>query len=258
MTQVTYSYDAHGRKWKETDARNGITIYTYNDADQVVTVTTPAPNTTQAAQTTTTYYDVSFRAWKVTAADGTSITNEFYKTGGLKRTYGSRTYPVAYGYDPQGRMTKMTNWTTFDAGGSGSGARVTTWNYDAYRGWLSSKRYHDSTGPDYTYTDGGRLRQRSWVRVISSTNRVLTSYVYGFDNVSGTNSHGDLVQPSTIGVGVIRPGAVRIPFAALPATISVVIPSGYSRAGAGGKAGPVRHFSHAPLGVITVSDWISP
>ena len=90
-------------------------------------------------------------------------------------------------------LAKMTNWTTFDAGGSGSGARVTTWNYDAYRGWLSSKRYHDSTGPDYTYTDGGRLRQRSWVRVISSTNRVSTAYVYGFDNVSGTNSHGDLV-----------------------------------------------------------------
>jgi len=39
------------------------------------------------------------QAWKVTYADGGSITNEFYFTGDLKKTYGARTYPVEYTYD---------------------------------------------------------------------------------------------------------------------------------------------------------------
>ncbi len=68
------------------------------------------------------------RATNVLLADLTSITNEFSLTGELRRTFGSRTYPVGYGYDAQGRMKKMTNWTGFAAS---TGTRVTSWNYDA-------------------------------------------------------------------------------------------------------------------------------
>jgi hypothetical protein len=37
--------------------------------------------------------------------DGSSLTNEYYVTGELKKTSGSRTYPVGYSYDALGQVT---------------------------------------------------------------------------------------------------------------------------------------------------------
>jgi hypothetical protein len=56
----------------------------------------------------------------------------------------------------------MTNWNSFRS----TGARVTTWSYDAYRGLLAGKTYHNgqSGGPSYGYTAGGRLASRTWAR----------------------------------------------------------------------------------------------
>ncbi len=194
---TSYGYDAFGRRTTVTDARNGTTTYGFNSADMVVSVTTPLPGNAQAPQTTSTYYDASLRATAVTQPDGTSVNYEFCPTGLLKRSYGSRTYPVAYTYDYAGRMTTMTNWTTF---ATSAGARVTTWNYDAYRGWLNSKRYPDaatgnpsSIGPDYTYTAGGRLNTRTWARTGTGGQRIVTTYSYGFDDGVSGNEHGDLV-----------------------------------------------------------------
>jgi YD repeat-containing protein len=99
----------------------------------------------------------------------------------IKRTYGSRTFPVGYGYDDQGRMAKMTNWTTF----ASAGERVTTWNYSPTRGWLDNKRYPDGTGQDYTYKASGRLLTRTWAR---GSPRVQTTYAY--------NNAGDLESVS--------------------------------------------------------------
>lgn len=42
VTQVTYGYDAHGRLESAVDTRSGETLYAYNDADEVVSVTAPA------------------------------------------------------------------------------------------------------------------------------------------------------------------------------------------------------------------------
>jgi hypothetical protein len=96
--------------------------------------------------------------------------------------YGSRTYPVGYGYDYAGRMSTMTNWSGF---ASGAGARVTTWNYNPYRGWLDSKPYADGHGPSYTYTAAGRLSSRTWARTVSG--QALTT-TYGFDNAGAVNT----------------------------------------------------------------------
>ncbi len=186
ITKTTYAYDPHGRQYTATDARNGATTYGYNNADQVFTVTTPAPAVGQSAQITTTFYDTSLRAWKITQPDNTGVTNEYYPTGLLKRIYGSRTYPVGHGYDAQGRMTMMTNWTGFAAG---AGTRVTTWNYNTYRGWLDSKDYPDATtgqppatpgttGPTYAYTDAGRMQTRTWLRTGTDSQRIVTTYAY--------------------------------------------------------------------------------
>ena len=99
--------------------------------------------------------------------DSTYMTNVYNQTGLLAATSGSRTYPVAYGYDAQGRMTTMTTWTNFTAG---TGAATTTCNYDPYRGFLNSKVYTNGSGPSYTYTPAGRLKTRTWARGTITTN----------------------------------------------------------------------------------------
>jgi hypothetical protein len=74
----------------------------------------------------------------------------------------------------------MTNWSNFSGG---SGARVTTWNYDAYRGFLTGKTYGGGTaGPSYTYTPAGRLQTRTWARTAGGSPLVTT---YGYDNAGG-------------------------------------------------------------------------
>jgi YD repeat-containing protein len=102
----------------------------------------------------------------------------FTNTSELQKTPGARTYPVADGFDPQGRTKTMTNWSTYPS----TGARVTTWNYNTNRGWLDNKRYPDNTGPAYTYTPAGRLNTRVWAR------GTTTSYT--------TNSVGDITRIS--------------------------------------------------------------
>jgi len=172
IAKTSYGYDNHFRQNTVTDARTGTTTYSFNDADQVSSVTTPSPT-----EVTSHYFDNMGRNVATTLPDNTSVTNVFIPTGLTKLTYGSRTYPVGYGYDAQGRMTKMTNWTSF----SGStGARVTTWNYDQYRGWLTNKTYADTTGILYSNTPAGRLAMRVWAR---GTNTV---YAYtGAGDLSG-------------------------------------------------------------------------
>ncbi|HWV99695.1 MAG TPA: RHS repeat-associated core domain-containing protein [Candidatus Acidoferrum sp.] len=190
LTSMTYGYDAQGRQNTITDARNGTTSYTLNNAGQLVAATTPAPGSGQSPQTTATTYDLSLRAVQITQPDGTVVTNRYAATGLLTNNCGSRTYPVAYTYDAQGRMKTMTTWTNY---GTLSGAAVTTWNYNPYRAWLDNKRYADSTGPDYTYTAGGRLLTRSWARTNSIGQRVLTTYTYGFNDGNANDDHGNLV-----------------------------------------------------------------
>ena len=107
--------------------------------------------------------------------------------GLLQLTYGSRTYAVGYAYDAQGRLATMTNWSSF---GSLAGPRVTTWNYDPYRGWLAGKTYSGgAAGPAYTYTPAGRLQARLWARNLTTT--------YGYNGV------GDL---STVAYSDSTPG----------------------------------------------------
>src|SRR5439155_5122098 len=65
-----------------------------------------------------------------------------------------------------GRLKTMTTWTNFTAR---QGAAVTTWNYDAYRGFMTNKTYASTTGPSYSYTPAGRLKTRAWARGTTCT-----------------------------------------------------------------------------------------
>ena len=59
----------------QSDARNGTTTYTFNNMDQIASVTTPVPGTGQAAQTTTYYFDKMGRGIGTVLPDNTTVTN---------------------------------------------------------------------------------------------------------------------------------------------------------------------------------------
>src|SRR5258706_2289814 len=152
-------------------------------------MTTPAPGNGGSAQVTTKYFDNMGRVWKSTLPDGTSVTNEYFTTGLLKKKYGSRLYPVEYTYDAQGRMLTMKTWKNFSAN---AGSATTSWSYDQYRGWLTGKTYDGgAAGPSYTYTAAGRLASRLWAR---GTN---TTYHYSLAGDLSTTFYSDT---STTGI----------------------------------------------------------
>jgi RHS repeat-associated protein len=189
---TTYAYDAHGRQYATYDARNGWTTFGFNNADQVVTITAPPIGTGAPSQVTTTFYDRKLRATGTLLPDGTTVTNEFYLNGLRKKAWGSRTYPVEYTYDYAGRMKTMKTWQNFAAN---SGTALTTWNYDSGRGWLANKRYADNYGPDYTYTDAGRLATRVWARSVGG-NRLTTTYSYNHAGERSGVSYNDGTTPT--------------------------------------------------------------
>lgn len=162
--QTVYGYDSQGRQNTATDARNGTSTSFFNNADQVAGTLSPSQDGIQSGETTSNLFDGVGRVLRAILTDGTSVTNVYYANSLLQETYGSRTYPVEYMYDAQGRMTTMTTWTNFAAN---AGAAVTTWNYDGFRGFLTNKVYVGSNGPAYTYTSAGRLASRTWQRTFS-------------------------------------------------------------------------------------------
>ncbi|MBN9689750.1 MAG: RHS repeat-associated core domain-containing protein [Verrucomicrobia bacterium] len=197
---VSYIYDAHGRQWKVTDARNGSTVVTYDNADQVRAVTTPPPGNGQPAQTTQTEYDNLGRVKQVTRPDGTVTLSDYYPTGLLKRSWGSQTYPVEYAYDGQGRLKTQKTYRNFSGNWVSPGtADTTTWNYDEYRGWLNNKRFADNRGPDYTYLPSGRLQKRQWARGSPRVEAVWTYNKAGDVETLTYNNDSSLTPDITYG-----------------------------------------------------------
>jgi YD repeat-containing protein len=90
LGRTTFTYDSHGRLRYETDARNGATTTYFNNADLISSVTTPAPGTGEAPQTTTYNYDKLGRMTNSVLPDGGSVTNEHLVNGLVRLTNGSR------------------------------------------------------------------------------------------------------------------------------------------------------------------------
>jgi len=169
-TGYTSTFDPHGRVATRTDNRIGITTYAYNDRDQIVSETRPAPPGETLDLVTSYAFDEMGRTTDTTLPDGTITSATYDPRGNMLTQSGSQTYPVTYTYDSQSRMKTMT--TTNAIGNS-----VTTWIYDDQRGWLERKEYDDGNGTDYTYTNAGRLETRTWARGVVTT--------YGYSNATG-------------------------------------------------------------------------
>lgn len=193
LTSFTYTYDAAGRLESTTDARNNTTTYTYRSDDLLESIITsdpdgpagppvvpgrggptlPAPGSGEP-QVTTFGYDAAGRRSTVTHPDSAVTTTTYWPDGQVKKVAGARSYPQEYTYDRQGRLTSLETWRNHAAD---TGAALTTWNYDPQRGWLLNKRYADDKGPDYAYSDAGRLETRKWAREVAGS-RLKTTYAY--------------------------------------------------------------------------------
>jgi RHS repeat-associated protein len=184
---VSYQYDEHGRVSEVIDERNGATEYTYFDDDQVETVTTPDPDSSRSEagwipQVITFEYDERGRQKTVIHPDNTETFTTYWPSGQVRRVSGSRTYPVEYTYDRQGRMLTMTTWQDYDVPGNEEGAvdAATTWSYDPNRGWLTEKKDSDLNKTVYGYDALGRLKTRAWERGPVTT--------YGYTTAGELNS----------------------------------------------------------------------
>src|SRR5262249_24197442 len=102
IAQTTFGYDPHGRRSTSTDARNGVTTYYFNNADQNTAIRTPSPDGVQAGQLTTNLLDSAGRVIQSTLPDASTAYTEYFDNGLVKKQYGSRQYPAEYTYDAQG------------------------------------------------------------------------------------------------------------------------------------------------------------
>ncbi len=162
VSGTTLDYDAQGRLWHQTDLRDGVTTLTYDNGDQLRSVS-------RAGQTTGYDYDALGRKMLETAPDGGQVQTKYWPTGEIANVSGVRTYPQSYTYDIVGRLQTLT--TT-----GAAGAEVTTWRYDPQSGQMTGKAFADGNGPSYTYTAGGKLATRTWARGIVTT--------YSYDNAN--------------------------------------------------------------------------
>lgn len=195
------AYDSLNRPETQTDSRTGTTTTAYRSA----TADVPASITDPGNRTTTFTYDNRGRRTHVDAPNtfdpagapgNTNLTNltvtAYNPDGTTASVTGAQNYPVSYTYDYAQRMKTMT--TT-----SASGNVITAWNYSSTTGELISKRYNSNllgtsgNGPDYEYTNAGRLFKRYWARPISTTNptRVTTTYGYTGGRLSSISYNDD-------------------------------------------------------------------
>jgi RHS repeat-associated protein len=171
---TSYEFDAHNLRYRSTDLRNGTTTFTFDSADRVFSLTTPPPGNGEPAQSTYTEYDSFGRVSGTIFPDGGTVTNQFYPSGELKLTYGSRIYPAGYSYDAQGRVRTMTNWSSF---ASLSNPRVTAWGYNAWSGNLITKTNAGmTTVVSYGYGTSGNTSSRLSIRVWARTSNTQYSY----------------------------------------------------------------------------------
>jgi hypothetical protein len=204
--RINRAYDPHGRLATLTDDRNGTSTWQYYTTNDLVrALITPPSGTGDPSRTTLHEYDVVGRVNRVTHPDGNVVHTSYTLRGEVSATWGARTYPVEHTYDPQGRMKSLKTWQNH---GAGTGAAVTQWNYDEYRGWLISKQYQGRPlALEYEYTPGGRLKLRRWERNGSSGGRLTTTYRNGIPAES-LPAHGDLDRivygPTTVGTSELR------------------------------------------------------
>jgi RHS repeat-associated protein len=196
--RTSYTYNSFGEVLTVTDALGNVTTNTYDSHGNLLTVTTPAPNSSTAGSITQFAYNSLGELTQIT--DPLSrITKLTYTSAGLIYTITDPQQNVTtYQYDSRGNRTSITdamNNTTSFAYDSGNrlltitypgGTTTTSFTYD-YRGRRITMTDQNSRTTTYSYDDADRL-----VTVTDpATNK--TQYSYDTENnllsIEDANSH---------------------------------------------------------------------
>ena len=177
LHQISFSYDEYQRLKTQNDSRNGVTSYTYDLTNKVLTLTTADPDGSgpQTAQVfENSYNNMGLRDW-VKNPDGTQINFEYTSQGLIKKSYGANVYPREYIYDNEGQLQKIKTWKNYSAQTGGNDitwaynakgqmvtetdkfGRVTTYTYYPESGLLHTKVSPRGITKTYSYDSSGRL-----------------------------------------------------------------------------------------------------
>ena len=145
-------------------------------------------------------------AVKTTNTAGTGTQTTVYDLKGrITSTFGVRSYPMSYVYDPTyGELKTLTTWKDFAAQ---TGAAVTTWNYEAATGLLTSKVDPALVAVTYTYDIASRILTRTDARNVVATFaynnslKDLTGLSYSDGTPAVTHSYDRLGRPDTTTTG---------------------------------------------------------
>ncbi len=223
--QITYTDAANQTTWSVTDTPDSnldavaksvggvtvestspvgeVTTYAYDDLRRPILTSVLRPLTSALTSTnhynalgqvdyvedgatnrTTFVYDNLGRRVETIDALNQSTHTAYDPEGRVLATWGA-TYPVAYEYDDQGRMTALytyrgTNEITSvaDILALKPAMDKTTWIYDPATGLITQKLDADNKGATYTYTPAGQLATRTWARGVTTT--------YDYDPATGS------------------------------------------------------------------------
>jgi RHS repeat-associated protein len=175
VASTSYSYDVFGRTLATTDSRTGTTVTLYVSAtcDRVASIIDPGGRVTSFT------YDSRGRRVGTTLPDNSVTSTSYYPSGQVRATWGSLAYPTFTTYDYAGRIKTLHTWKTAptltqSTATPPDNSATTTWNYYDTTGWLLSKIDANNHGPEYTYTEAGRIATRVWARGGTTT--------YGYTN----------------------------------------------------------------------------
>ncbi|KPA09451.1 sugar-binding protein, partial [Candidatus Magnetomorum sp. HK-1] len=175
---VIYQYDALGRKIYESDEREGKKTH-YNSKGWIDYV-----EDKEGHRKIYEYDPITGRKIKETNELGKVTHFAYNDLNQITHQWGNADYPVQYVYDPKdyGQLSEMytyrsgANWDTETFPEEESGDK-TTWHYDEATGNLIAKEDDAGNKVLYTYTFGGKLKTRTWARLVNGE-PLVTSYFY--------------------------------------------------------------------------------
>jgi YD repeat-containing protein len=173
-TLTSYTNNDKHQPLTVTDARGAVTVYTYNTAGQVLTLTPPPVQGQSQGPTTSFTYDANGRLEAVNGPVPAANASFTYDTHGRRRTATDAAgLTVTYDYDEFDRVTKVTYPDT-------------TYEETVYK-WLDVERRRDRLGR-WTYSFYDSLRR---VVAMRDAAEATTLYQYGSFGCASCGARGD-------------------------------------------------------------------
>ena len=206
---VYFFRDYLGRTSRIDDYRKGTTLIGYDDANRIEWIEDPAGN-----RETFAYDHSTGRLVSKTDALGHATRYGYDDEGRMSRIWGDAAEPVEYVYDDLNRTAEIrtfrqgSDWNSESWPDNPGPADAVRFHYDSKTGLLTSKEYPDGATESWTYTAAGRIASRTWARAHEDA-PLTTTYIrdpataeivridYSDDTPDLTISYDRLGRPAT-------------------------------------------------------------